>query len=254
MLVVTDERFIFYPKSPVLFLGDAKLESATKYLIGKVVIKYGTNALTSVDGKGNVLGLDNSRISDIAQIVDTLYSHEVKPILVSSAAVAVGMAKNKLTQRPVSTLELQCLASEGQYTLMSAYEQVLRPYGIGVYQMLVTHANFRTFKELANLKNVVEAALRNRKLPIFNANDTVTNSELVPKKSKYGFTDNDPLSAFVAICLGAYSLLMVSESGMLGSGGGTSKGKALGKAKEAGVATWVGTHAQLKELVAEELN
>jgi hypothetical protein len=75
---------------------------------------------------------------------------------------------------------------------------------------------------------------------------------LIPKNSKYGFTDNYPLAALVAIYEQAYSLTIVSEDCLLGSGGSYSKRKALRRAESAGVHTNLDyriTHRKLKEIV-----
>ncbi len=221
----------------------------------RIVMKYGTNALTKVDEAGNVLGLDREKIGGIARIVNTLYDNGREPVIVSSAAVIAGMANplNRLSLRPTNLEEQQDLASEGQSELMSAYGEALLPYGIGIMQLLVTHHNFATEAERLNIRKSVERSFGRRKLAIFNTNDPVTSEELVAG-SEYGFTDNDPLASLVAIyCkIEPTSLIIVSENGHLGSGGISSKRGALLRAESNSIRTNLDiptTHAILEEAV-----
>jgi glutamate 5-kinase len=224
---------------------------AKDYLSGIVVIKYGTNAVTCLDSQHNVLGLNLPRIHSIAGIFSALFEQGVKPILVSSGAASAEMGYEKLAQRPTDPDELQDLCTDGQLHLFNAYYDALKSYGLGLRgPLLVTHNNFRNEAERANLMKRVVRGFANRKIPVFNTNDAVTNEELVPH-DYYGFTDNDPASAFIAIYCKANSLLMVSEPGELGSGKGESKQRAIGIAQSKGLKTWIGTHSQLEELVKQ---
>ncbi len=207
----------------------------------RIVVKYGTNALTIVDGSGNVLGFDREKIGGIAWIVSVLYDAGKEPILVSSAAVTAGMEINGLGIRPKDTEELQDLSSEGQAELIRAYQKALIPCGIGVMQLLVTYHNFATEADRANIRRRVERGLGKKKLPIFNINDAVTNEALVTGVEN-GFTDNDPLSALVAVNCKRYdgegtSLIIVSEEGKFGSGGSPSKMSAFLNAEKEGIMT-----------------
>lgn len=229
------------------------VKGETGYFGARVVIKYGTNALARIDNLGNVLGLNEARIADIARVVSALFENSIEPIVVSSGAVVAGMAVKGVERRPADICELQRLAATGQPLLMAAYYAALKPYGTIPYQVLPTHHNFRRIPDRENITAVVESGFANRQIAVFNTNDALTNYELVPKNGRYGFSDNDPLAALVAIYCRADSLLIVSEGGTLGSGGGYSKRKALRMAEKAGVRTRVLTHQELEKLVANEL-
>ncbi len=221
----------------------------------RIVLKYGTNVLTSTDEAGNVLGLDGKKIGGLSRIVNTLYDAGREPVIVSSAAVSAGMANslNRLSVRPTDVDDLQDLASEGQAELVMAYKGALLPYGIGVVQLLVTHHNFATEAERANIQRRVDRSFERRKLIVANTNDAVVTYELV-RGIENGFTDNDPLSALFAVCCkkGATSLIIVSESGHFGSGGSKSKKDAFLYAERNGVMTNRNnhvTHSILEEAV-----
>jgi glutamate 5-kinase len=220
-------------------------------LHGRVVIKYGTNALSRVE-HGKVLGLDRERICGIAQLCCTLYNSGVEPILISSGAVVAGMAQAGTKHRPTERAALQDLATDGQLYLFLAYAEAFAQQGMGLRgPLLVTHHTFRTPQERGNLLERVERGLADGRIPAFNTNDALTNEEIVPKKG-YRFTDNDLLAAYVAVCCKAPSLIIVSEEGVLGTGGGKAKRKALKLAEKNGVHTNLGmpvSHSDLEAAV-----
>lgn len=208
------------------------------FLQGRIVVKYGTNALAKVDEQGNLLGLDRHRIDDIARFGRTLNDKNIELIVVSSGALVAGMEQKKLAQVPENAQQRQDLATDGQLHLFLAYAEALEKYEMGLRgPLLVTMHNFRTDKERTNILERVERGFEERKIAVFNTNDAVTNDELVPKYAEYRFTDNDPLAAYVAVYCRANSLIMVSEEGKLGSGGGMSKVRALRFAEKHGVKT-----------------
>ncbi len=222
-------------------------------LTGRVVIKYGSNALTRFYKNGNVRGLNRERIDDIANFGKIFYDRGIELIVVSSGAMVAQMAKENLRQPTLQVKKRQDLATDGQLLLFSAYSNAFDKYGLGLRgPLLVTWHNFRTLKERENLLDRVERGFQERKISVFNTNDAVTSEELVSKYSKYGFTDNDLLAALVAIHCGANSLIIVSEEGPLGSGGGAPKRRALRLAEKNGVRTNLGIqvrHADLERLV-----
>lgn len=222
-------------------------------LHGRVVIKYGTNALTRTDKQGNVLGLNSQRIDDIARLCGILHDRDIEIIIVSSGAVVAGMEQKGLRQRPKDVKELQDLATDRQLYLFLAYAKALEKYKIGMRgPLLVTHHNFITDKERANLLERVERGFAEQKISVFNTNDAVTKEELVPKYAKHRFTDNDPLAAYVAVYCKANSLIFVSEEGNLGRGGGDSKTKAFRYAERHGIQTNRGIrviHKNIEELL-----
>lgn len=190
-----------------------------------IVLKFGTSSITTNNR------IDEEKIEKIARLVSKLIDRK-NIVIVSSGAVACGMEENNLITRPSDVNELQDLAAEGQPILMEKYRKAFKKYdnNLSVWQILLTHHNFRSEAERMNLIARIKSAFKKRKIPIINTNDPVTNEELVPKDG-ISFTDNDPLSALVAKTIEADLLVIVSNPGNLGTGGKNSKIKAIKIAK-----------------------
>ena len=193
-----------------------------------IVMKFGTNSIT----KG--AWICRKRIRKIARVVAGLIEQGKEVVIITSGAVAVGLEKNRTRERPKAQSDLQDLAAEGQHGLMGIYEEAFKPYGIGVWQILLTHHNFKDNPEIRNVIERINNAFRKGKVPILNTNDPVTKEELLPTGS-HAFSDNDPLAALVAKCKHADALVIFSDSGTQGKGGGESKQRATDIAKESGV-------------------
>jgi glutamate 5-kinase len=191
-----------------------------------IVLKFGTNSIT------NNNRVDDKKLEEIARIVKEMRNLEKNLVIVSSGAVACGMEVNNIFKRPKDVGELQDLAAEGQPILMEKYRRAFEKYKIGVWQLLLTHHNFSTNMERVNLIARIRSAFEKGKIPIINTNDPVTKEELVPVNGEFSFTDNDPLAGLVARFIEADLLLIVSNSGNLGSGGWKSKKKAIEIAKK----------------------
>ncbi len=179
--------------------------------------------------------VNKERIAAIADVVSACYAGGIEPLLVTSGAVAAGMEKNNLLHRPTIETHVRALAAEGQPYLMSLYQAALQERGIGAYQLVVSHTDIET--EI--LRKIVEHSFKQRKLCIFNTNDATVAT----------LKDNDPLAAEIAVAYKANALIMISEAGSLGSGGGSSKGEALAHAKSYGIKTAVMTHDDLQRLL-----
>ena len=199
-------------------------------LHGRVVIKYGTNALTWIASNGEVLGLNRKKIGDITYFCRIFYAKGTEIIIVSSGAVIAGMEEKGLRRRPTDLQAVIDLATDGQQYLGMAYANALESQVMSLRELLlVTYGDFRTEKARRNIRQRVERGFAERKIAAFNTNDAVMNEGLANKR--YGFTDNDPLAARVAVACKANSLVIVSEEGDLGSGGGGSKVEAFKYAK-----------------------
>ena len=84
------------------------------------VIKIGSSLVTN-DGQGLNLAAIDRWCADITQ----LHQQGYEIILVSSGAVAEGMARLQWHERPHALHELQAAAAVGQMGLIQAYEQAL---------------------------------------------------------------------------------------------------------------------------------
>ena len=159
--------------------------------VKKVVIKIGSGVLTKKEG----LNLDviNSISQDICHLMK---KRRLEIILVSSGAIASGIKKMGLPQRPQSISQQQAAAALGQSTLMLAYEEAFKRYDRKVAQVLVTRDDLTNRMRYLNTRNTLFTLLNWKVIPIINENDTVVVDEI-----KFG--DNDNLSAMMANLVGA---------------------------------------------------
>jgi len=165
----------------------------------RVVVKVGSSSLTSRGG-----GIDPERIAALVDTLATVRLSGREVVLVSSGAIAAGLAPLALKTRPRDLATQQAAASVGQGLLMGHYTRLFGARGVTVGQVLLTvddvtrrgnYRNaFRTFGRLLELGMV----------PIVNENDTVATDEI-------RFGDNDRLAALVAHLVRADALVLLSD-------------------------------------------
>ncbi len=172
----------------------------------RIVLKFGSGILASV--KGNTLDVRQfKRLSkEVAQLVDE--GHQC--ILVSSGAVAAGLAALGLKERPEDLASRQACAAVGQSKLMALYSECFGAHGLQVAQLLLTHGDVDSRTRSENVKSTLDCLLSGGGVvPVINENDSVATEEL-----KFG--DNDRLSAEVAVLVSAdLLLLLTSVEGLL---------------------------------------
>ena len=154
----------------------------------RMVVKLGTNLLTSGDGHMN-----EQRVRAFCAQVAHLRKKDIQVILVSSGAVGLGMGKLGLKKRPRAIEKLQACAAVGQSTLTQTWQKHFEPFGLVVGQILLTRDDVRGRKRHVAIMNTLETLLSEGIIPIINENDSVSAEELEIK-----FGDNDILSALVA--------------------------------------------------------
>jgi len=165
----------------------------------RLVVKIGSNILA--DG---TRGLDTKRISSIARDISELHSEGYDVVLVSSGAVAAGMKKLGLREKPKDIKLKQAAAAVGQSNLMWAYERSFGEYGKKVAQVLLTKDDFSDRKRYINSKNTILTLLSYKVVPVINENDTVATDEI-------RFGDNDYLASLVAGLIEAERLIILSD-------------------------------------------
>ena len=163
------------------------------------VIKVGSALLTN-DG----LGLDPLVMKTLTRQLASLHSlgHEV--VLVSSGAIAAGLVRLNLPERPREIHLSQAAAAVGQSALVRAYEDCLGPHGVITAQILLSHADVRARDRYLNARSTLNTLLGMGVLPIINENDTVVTDEI-----RLG--DNDTLAALVANLVDAEALLILTD-------------------------------------------
>ncbi len=165
----------------------------------RIVVKVGTSTLAHKTGRINIRHMEElcKVLSDIKNA-----GHEV--ILVSSGAIAMGMGKLNLRERPKLLPEKQAAAAVGQCELMYTYDKLFSEYNHTVGQVLLTGSDVRDEHRRENFINTMERLLEYGALPIINENDTVAVDEIV-------IGDNDTLSAIVATSLSADLLVLLTD-------------------------------------------
>jgi glutamate 5-kinase len=164
-----------------------------------MVVKLGSSTVAGDNGE-----LDRERIGAIASQIAELRAAGVGVIVVSSGAIAAGMAPLGLIRRPADMPTLQAAAAAGQPRLMDLYADLFAVHGVAVAQVLLTAYDIVQRRHYVNARNTMERLLDLGAVPVVNENDTVAVEEI-----RYG--DNDRLAALVANIIHADLLVMLSD-------------------------------------------
>ena len=164
----------------------------------RIVVKIGSQLVTAPG-----IGPDPDRIERLAADVAAV-RRDREVALVSSGAIATGMARLALPERPRSIPEKQAAAAVGQSALMWQYEIAFKRHGLAVGQVLLTAHDIGDRTRYLNARNTLLALLAFGVVPIVNENDTVAVDEI-----KVG--DNDNLSALVASLIEADLLVLLTD-------------------------------------------
>ena len=165
----------------------------------RVVVKVGSSSL-----RGDRPDLDERFVVDFVAQLASLRAGHMEVIVVSSGAVAAGIAPLGLPERPRQLPRLQAAASVGQSVIMHAYQAAFSAHGIASGQVLLTPSDVVDRARYLNARNTFETLIGLGAVPVVNENDTVVTDEL-------RFGDNDRLAALVASMLGADLLLLLSD-------------------------------------------
>lgn len=164
----------------------------------RVVVKVGSGVL-SYNG-----GINHNVVASISRQLAALTQGGREMILVSSGAVASGVAKIGLGRRPASMPEKQAAAAIGQAGLILEYELRFAEAGLKVAQVLLTRNDLSHRTRYLNARNTLNTLLSWGVVPIINENDTVVTDEI-------RFGDNDNLSAMIALLLDADLLINLTD-------------------------------------------
>jgi len=164
----------------------------------RLVIKVGSAVLTGPRGLNLVM---IHRLSD--QIAE-LREKGQEIAIVTSGAVASGIRKVGLAERPRTIPQKQAAAAVGQGALMEAWEGAFYKYDLHVAQILLTTEDLAHRHRYLNARNTLETLLDWGILPVINENDTVVIEEI-----KFG--DNDQLAATIAGLIGADLVINLTD-------------------------------------------
>ncbi|MGI8701073.1 MAG: glutamate 5-kinase [Nocardioidaceae bacterium] len=165
----------------------------------RVVVKVGSSSLTTAAG-----GLDPARVRRLVGSLAGARSRGVEVVLVSSGAIAAGLAPLGLVRRPRALAAQQATAAVGQGVLVHRYTAELAAYGVVAGQVLLTADDVTRRAHYRNAHQTFAKLLELGVLPIVNENDTVATSEI-------RFGDNDRLAALVAHLVHADLLVLLSD-------------------------------------------
>lgn len=172
----------------------------------RIVVKVGSSSLTTAGG-----GLDPARLDALVDALAARCAAGSQVVLVSSGAIAAGLAPLRLSRRPRDLATQQAAASVGQLTLAHAYANSFGRYNLTVGQVLLTADDVVRRSHYRNAQRTFSRLLALGAVPVVNENDTVATEEI-------RFGDNDRLAALVAHLIGADALFLLSDVDALYSG------------------------------------
>ena len=174
-------------------------ERAQVAAASRVVVKVGSSSLTTAEG-----GIDPDRLGALVDALAGLRARGAEAVLVSSGAIAAGLAPLDLPRRPRDLATQQAAAAVGQGLLVHRYTEEFARHGIVAGQVLLTLDDVTRRSHYRNAYRTFAKLLELGVLPVVNENDTVATSEI-------RFGDNDRLAALVAHLVHADLLLLLSD-------------------------------------------
>jgi glutamate 5-kinase len=165
----------------------------------RLVVKVGSSSLTTAVG-----GIDDARLEALVDALAAARAGGFEVVLVSSGAIAAGLAPLGFKSRPRDLARQQAAASVGQGLLVHRYTNAFSRFGLGVGQVLLTLDDVTRRGHYRNAYRTFAKLLELGVVPIVNENDTVATTEI-------RFGDNDRLAALVAHLVHADALILLSD-------------------------------------------
>jgi glutamate 5-kinase len=184
-------------------LSDARLAIGRARV---VVVKVGSSSLTAAAG-----GLDPDRLDALVDAVAGRVGAGSQVVVVSSGAIAAGLAPLGLRRRPRDLATQQAAASVGQHLLAQRYAESFARHRLRVGQVLLTSDDVVRRAHYRNAQHTFAKLLAFGVVPVVNENDTVATAEI-------RFGDNDRLAALVASLVRAEALILLSDVDALYTG------------------------------------
>ena len=165
----------------------------------RVVVKVGSSSLTTQTGE-----IATGRIEELVYALAARHNTGCQLVLVSSGAIASGLAPLGLTRRPSDLATQQAAASVGQGLLIARYTAAFASHDISTGQVLLSADDLMRRTHYRNAQRTLDRLLELKVLPVVNENDTVATDEI-------RFGDNDRLAALVAHVTRAQALILLSD-------------------------------------------
>ncbi len=164
----------------------------------RVVVKIGSRLLAEdPEGRTATLAAEARALRDRP-------TGKIDCTIVTSGAIALGVAALGLGERPRDIPRLQAAAAVGQGRLMHVWERALAAHGLPAAQLLLTHDDLRSRARYLNARHALAALLGLGAVPVVNENDTVSVDEI-----KFG--DNDRLAALLCSLVEADLLVILTD-------------------------------------------
>ena len=168
----------------------------------RIVIKIGSSSLTHPEtGRLNL-----RKLEVLARELCDLRNQGKDVVLVSSGAIATGVAALGLKEKPTELKRKQACAAVGQARLMMIYQKLFSEYNQPSAQILMTKNTMVNNINRKNAQNTFNELLDLGVIPIVNENDSISTYE-IQTLEKFG----DTLSAVVAALVQADLLILLSD-------------------------------------------
>jgi glutamate 5-kinase len=165
-----------------------------------VVAKIGTSSVTDERGV-----IDRSAIAKLSAEVAALRSAGHRVVVVSSGAVAAGVAALGLADRPSDMPTLQALAAAGQSRLMQVYDEHLAAHSLVAAQVLLVPHDFVDRRQYLHARRTLTRLVELGCVPVVNENDAIADDEI-------RFGDNDRIAALVSHLVDADVLVLLTDT------------------------------------------
>lgn len=165
----------------------------------RIVVKIGTSSITTDEGN-----INSSAVMSLCDEVAALRKSDHEVLIVTSGAVAGGVAALKLGQRPTDMPTLQALAAAGQSRLMQEYNVQLDRHDLVGAQVLLVPNDFIDRHQYLHARQTLVRLLELGCVPVINENDAIASDEI-------RFGDNDRIAALVAHSVSADVLILLTD-------------------------------------------
>ncbi len=181
--------------------GPARPARRSAHLTPMAVLVAKLGSSTLVDGDGNLRDdILEARVRDLVRV--RRQGHH--PVLVTSGAIACGLGRLGIRERPSALPDLQAASAVGQGVLFQRYSQAFAPHDVVPAQVLLTSSDLAARASYLNARTTLRRLAEMGAVPVINENDTTATDELT-------FGDNDVLAAQVAILMGATWLVLLTD-------------------------------------------
>ncbi|MCW3994748.1 MAG: glutamate 5-kinase [Candidatus Bathyarchaeota archaeon] len=172
-----------------------------------IVVKVGTSSITTSQGT-----IDEEEMQRLASQIAVATKQGYKIVLVTSGAVAAGVAELGIPPKPKDVTFQQAAAATGQSVLMAKYRKIFQKFGLKVAQILLTAEDLSNRASYVHTCDVLGLLLKIGVIPIINENDVTSVDELMRNDGyKVNFSDNDILSVLVAGAVCADLVIILSD-------------------------------------------